>query len=454
MRSQSWRYFLPLAVLPTLSLASEACSGDAEVSTTSSAQTSTSSSSTSGPGGSGGSSNVGGAGGASTSGSGGGGGAGGTAPTIPTQADCSAPEGSIGKLKRTKLPFEFKAPLGLVSPWGDPSRVFVFERAGRIQLLKDGQKTTFLDIASKVGTSGEQGLLGLAFHPDYLKNGRFFVHYSASPNGKTTIEEYRRDPNDPNLASPMPVGEPILTVPQPAGNHNGGTIEFSPLDGFLYIGMGDGGGACDTYKTGQSLDTLLAKVLRIDVNTTPYSIPPGNVVGGRPEIYINGLRNPFRMGFDICSGELYIGDVGQGRREEIDVAPPGKSGLNYGWSVMEGSQCANGPGGCNVSCDQPVFDLPVHEYAHEKGRCSITGGRVYRGKAVPWLRGAYLYGDFCTGEVWSLRQTPGEPPQVVDLSPDLGSSPGQELVAFGEDEQGELYVVHLGGSIDRIEPEN
>ncbi|MBM4360851.1 MAG: PQQ-dependent sugar dehydrogenase, partial [Deltaproteobacteria bacterium] len=258
---------------------------------------------------------------------------------------------------------------------------------------------------------------------------------------------------NPELADPVPVGEPILTVPQPAANHNGGTIEFSPIDGFLYIGLGDGGGGCDTYKTGQSLDTLLGKVLRIDVNSTPYAIPAGNFTAGRPEIYINGLRNPFRMGFDVCTGELYIGDVGQGKREEIDIAPPGKSGLNYGWSIMEGSICATASG-CNVSCGQETFDLPAYEYAHEKQRCSVTGGRVYRGKAIPWLRGAYLFGDFCTGEVWSLRPTMGGTPEVVDLTKDLDGPLGQGLVAFGEDEQGELYIVHASGDVERIEPEN
>jgi len=344
--------------------------------------------------------------------------------------------------------------MGLLAPWGDGERLFVFERAGRIQLVKNGEKKLFLDIQSKVVTNGEFGLLGVAFHPDYAKNGRFFVHYSAAPSGDTTIEEYRRSMSDPDVADPAPVGAPVLTVKQPAANHDGGTIEFSPLDGYLYIGLGDGGGACDTYKTGQNLDTLLGKVLRIDVDTTPYSIPSGNYATGRPEIYINGLRNPFRMGFDVCTGELYIGDVGQGRREEIDVAPPGKSGLNYGWSVMEGSTCANGPGGCNVSCDAPVFDLPVHDYTHEKGRCSVTGGRVYRGTAIPWLRGAYLYGDFCTGEVWALRHANGAATEVLDLTQKLGGPLGQGLVAFGEDEFGEIYLVHGGGAVERLAPGN
>jgi len=342
----------------------------------------------------------------------------------------------------------------MVSPWGDAERKFVFERAGRIQLLKNGTKSLFLDLHEKVVTDGEFGLLGVAFHPEYAKNGRFFVHYSAAPNGKTTVEEYRRDPMNPEVADPNPVGEPLLTANQPASNHDGGTIEFSPKDGYLYIALGDGGGGCDTFKTGQNLDTLLAKILRIDVNTTPYSIPAGNYPMGRPETFIAGLRNPFRVGFDTCTGDLWIGDVGQGRREEIDLAPVGKSGLNFGWSVMEGTICANGPNGCNVECTQPVFDLPIFDYAHENGRCSITGGRVYRGHAIPWLRGTYLYADFCTGEVWGLRYQGGMVTGPTDFTNDLGGPLGQGVVAFGEDEQGELYVVHGGGTISRIDPAN
>lgn len=443
------------ALLIVSAAATDGCTGDTAVppSTQSSTSVDAGGSGGHGTGGTGG-----GQGGDQTSTGGGGGaggigGSGGGGSFVPTQANCSPAEGPVGKLKRTPLPFNFSAPLGLVAPWGDAERTFVFERAGRIYLLKNGEKTLFLDIASKVVTNGEFGLLGLAFHPSYEQTGRFFVHYSAAPGGTTTIEEYARSADDPNVANSTPVGEPILTVTQPAANHDGGTIEFSPLDGYLYIGLGDGGGACDTFKAGQNLDTLLGKVLRIDINSSPYSIPEGNYAGGRPEIFINGLRNPFRMGFDVCTSELYIGDVGQGRREEIDVAAPGQTGLNFGWSLMEGSICANGPNGCNVSCDQPVFDLPVYDYAHEKGRCSITGGRVYRGHAIPWLRGAYLFADFCTGEIWSLRRNAGEAPEVTDLTADLEGPLGQGVVAFGEDEQGELYVVHAGGKVDRIEPE-
>ena len=445
-----------LAIVSTSIGVGQACSGTSEraPSATSSQSTATGNS----VGGAGGANSAsGGQGGGPTgSATGGGGGAagggGGSGPKIPTLAECDQAGCPQGKLALAALPVEFQAPMGIVSPWGDAERQFVFERAGKLQLLKNGVKSLFLDLTSKVVTNGEFGFLGLAFHPDYAKNGRFFVHYSGAPNGMTTIEEYRRQANDPNIADPLPVGSPILTVNQPAANHDGGTIEFSPVDGLLYIALGDGGGGCDTYKTGQNMETLLAKIARIDVSTTPYSIPPGNAPTGRPEIFIGGLRNPFRTAFDVCTGDLYIGDVGQGRREEIDVAPSGKSGLNYGWSVMEGTICANGPNGCNVSCDQPVFDLPIFDYAHESGRCSITGGRVYRGHAIPWLRGTYLYSDFCTGEIWGLRYAEGKLTGPTDFTAELGGPLGQGVTAFGEDEQGELYVVQLGGTISRFVP--
>ncbi len=437
----------------------EACSGGAvSEAPSASAQSSTGQASSgsaaggSAAGGQGGTNNGSGAQAGGSGGGGGSGGVGGSEPVFPTKADCTPALGVAGKLARTALPFVFDQPMGLVSPWGDADRQFVFERQGRLQLVMKGAKTLFLDLHNKIVTGGEFGLLGLAFHPDYAKNGRLFVHYSAAPNGMTTIEEYRRSPNDPNVADPTPVGSPILTVTQPASNHDGGTIAFSPVDGLLYIGLGDGGGACDTFQTGQNMDTLLAKISRIDVSTTPYSIPPGNASVGRPEIFISGVRNPFRSAFDMCTGELYIGDVGQGRREEIDVAPSGKSGLNYGWSVMEGSTCANGPNGCNVGCTQPVFDLPIFDYKHEQGRCSITGGHVYRGHAIPWLRGTYFYADFCTGEVWGLRYQNGLVQGPVEFSADLGGPLGQGVVAFGEDEQGEIYIVHLGGTISKLVP--
>jgi glucose/arabinose dehydrogenase len=397
----------------------------------------------------------GGVGGASTAGSGGSGGSGGSVQVAPTKANCGPASGVVGKLKKTALAQKFNTPLLIVSPWGDDERQFVIERAGRVQLLKAGKKSQFLDISAKTRTDGEYGLLGIAFHPDYKNNGRFFVHYSAVADGKTTIEEYKRDLNNNDLADPKPVGNPYLLVDQPAPNHNGGTIEFSPKDGYLYIALGDGGGGCDTYKTGQNLNTLLAKILRIDVSSNPYKIPPGNFQMGKPEIFITGLRNPYRAGFDVCTGDFYIGDVGQGRWEEIDVAPAGKTGLNFGWNMMEGTHCFDEEKGCATpKCNKAGLDLPVVDYFHDNsGKCSVTGGRVYRGHAIPWLRGHYFYADYCTGHIWSFRYENGQAKEQTDRSADLDGPIGSGIVGFGEDNQGELYIVTMDGTIYRIDPE-
>lgn len=370
--------------------------------------------------------------------------------TLPrTSADCSASEGAPGPLKLTEYVTGLNQPLLGAVPWGDDERLFVIERAGRVQLIKGGVKTLFLDISAKVVTNGEHGLLGIAFHPDYVKNGRFFLHYSGAgqPNlGRTTIEEYRRDPGNLELADPSPVGMPYIVEPQPASNHNGGSIEFSPVDGLLYIGLGDGGGAGDTFMTGQNPNSLLAKLLRIDISTNPHTIPPGNMPGGRPEIFHTGLRNPFRFSFDACSGDAYIGDVGQGLREEIDIAAPGVGSINWGWSVMEGSLCYK-----PMNCDMAGLTLPAHEYDHSGGKCSVTGGVVYRGASIPWLRGAYLYGEYCTGQIWMLRYSGGVVTDKQELTSGLGVKLTTGLVGFFNDNKGNAYLVHAGGKIYRVD---
>ena len=322
------------------------------------------------------------------------------------------------------------------------NRLFVVERAGRIKVLGPGapEPTVFLDIAPRVLAGGEQGLLGLAFHPRYAANGRFFLNYTRRPDGATVIAEYRVSPGDPNAAQADE--HPLLVIPQPFTNHNGGMIDFGP-DGFLYIGTGDGGGGFDPDRRAQNTTDLLGKILRIDVDTAPvppalYTSPPGNpFVGddpGRDEIFAVGLRNPWRFSFDRATGALYVGDVGQNEREEVDLVGVGG---NYGWPILEGTRC-HGRGA--ISCNDPVLIAPVVEYEHADGRCSVTGGYAYRGNGGTLASGAYVFGDFCTGEIF-LREN-GQWNLLL---------PSNLLVSsFGEDESGEIYVVDLGGTLHRL----
>jgi hypothetical protein len=292
-------------------------------------------------------------------------------------------------------------------------------------------------------SGGERGLLGLDFHPDFEANRRFFVNYTRRGDGATVIAEYRASGSNPNVAGTDET--PILTISQPFANHNGGMIAFGP-DEFLYIGMGDGGSANDPGNRAQNIDELLGKMLRIDIDTpngqTPYSSPSDNpFVGerGRDEIFATGLRNPFRFSFDRSTGELYAGDVGQNAIEEIDII---NRGGNYGWRVFEGSSCTpNDP----QLCSSLNHTGPVAQYNHSGGRCSITGGYVYRGTRSASMIGNYFYGDFCTGEIFILGN--GAQTRLLDTNMNIAS--------FGEDEAGELYVVDLGGEVRRIKgPDN
>ena len=328
---------------------------------------------------------------------------------------------------------------------GDGSgRMFVVEKAGRIRILAGGALPTapFLDIRAKVGSSGgEQGLLGLAFHPSYASNGRLYVNYT-NLSGNTVVARYMVSA-DPNLADSASESI-VLTFAQPAANHNGGMLAFGP-DGMLYVGSGDGGGAGDTANNAQSLTTLLGKILRLDVDAgSPYAIPTDNPFASssnpavRKEIWAYGLRNPWRLSFDRQSGDVYIADVGQGSREEVDFQPAASpGGENYGWRTMEGSLCYNPSSGCS----QTGLTLPVAEYDHgSTGGCSITGGYVYRGAEFPELDGVYLYADYCTGRVWGLQRDPGGAWQsalLLDTAFNISS--------FGEDQAGEVYLTDLGG---------
>ncbi len=319
---------------------------------------------------------------------------------------------------------------------GDGSgRLFIVEQPGRIRIVQQKQMLNkpFLDLTDLVRYGGEQGLLGLAFHPSYKTNGRFVVNYTRRPDGATVVAEFRAS-DDPNMARRM--GKQLLVIPQPYANHNGGMVEFGP-DGFLYIALGDGGSGGDPGNRGQDTNELLGKLLRIDVDRgTPYGIPKDNPFvsgGGKPEIFAYGLRNPWRFSFDRQTGELWTADVGQNAWEEIDVV---RRGGNYGWRIMEGTHCFLPREGCA----RDGLIQPVAEYGHEKGRCSITGGYVYRGARLTSLQGAYLYGDYCSGEIFSLVKGA----QQILLATDLS------IASFGQDEEGELYVVDHGGTIHRI----
>ncbi|MSQ78033.1 MAG: glucose dehydrogenase [Nitrospiraceae bacterium] len=319
---------------------------------------------------------------------------------------------------------------------GDGSgRLFVVEQAGRIRIVTQGRllATPFLDITDRVRHAGEQGLLGLAFHPAYKQNGRFVVNYVRRSDGSTVIAELQVSP-DPDRS--QTTEKQLLVVSQPYPNHKGGMVEFGP-DGFLYIALGDGGSGGDPGNRGQNRNELLGKLLRIDVDHgTPYAVPKDNPFasgGGRSEIFAYGLRNPWRFSFDRQTGELWVADVGQNEWEEIDIV---QRGGNYGWRILEGSHCFLPRDGCARDGLIP----PVAEYGHDKGRCSITGGYVYRGSRLPALRGVYLYGDFCSGEIFAF----------ADGTQQTLLTTGVRIASFGQDQAGELYVVGHGGTIHRI----
>jgi hypothetical protein len=333
------------------------------------------------------------------------------------------------------------SPLYVTNAHDGINRLFIVEQPGRIRVLQPGATapSVFLDITSKVLFGGERGLLGLAFHPQFAASRRLFVDYTRKPDGATVIAECRVSADDPNQVDPAE--SILLTIDQPYENHNGGMLEFGP-DGFLYIGVGDGGSANDPGNRAQNPRELLGKILRIDVDRADpgkaYSSPPSNPYygsgAGRDEIYALGLRNPWRFSFDRETGQLYAGDVGQDQIEEIDVITLGG---NYGWRTFEGSRCTNlGPALCSAGAFLP----PIAEYRHESGRCSITGGYVYRGSQASLPFGSYVYGDYCSGEIFLLS---GDTQSVL-------MSGVNGISSFGEDESGEIYVVGINGTVHRI----
>jgi glucose/arabinose dehydrogenase len=377
---------------------------------------------------------------------------------LPALLSAQAPP-ALPAIQLTMLPGAVSGPVHVTNAGDGSGRLFVVQQNGHIRVFKNGAylPADFLDIHTLVGTGSEQGLLSVAFHPNYSSNGFFYVYYTdkiGSP-GDITIARYQVSAN-PDVADPGSA-QILLVIPHPTNNnHNGGQLMFGPVDHYLYAATGDGGSGGDPPNNAQNLDVLLGKMLRIDVDGTgavpcgqstpmPYAIPADNPfvgVAGCDEIWAYGLRNPWRYGFDRQTHDLFIGDVGQGLYEEIDFQPAASTGgENYGWRLMEGFHCYNPPNNCNDGS----LTLPILEQTHAGGWCAIIGGFRYRGAAIPALAGTYLYGDTCKGEIWGATESGGNWTGQSMLDPSLSIS------SFGEDEAGEVYVCDLGGAVYRID---
>ncbi len=361
-----------------------------------------------------------------------------TLTALPSPA-CAADAWFPARITLTPVAKGLRQPTAIVSAKDGSKRLFVLEQEGKIRIVKNGKllQRPFLDIDSLVKSGGEQGLLGLAFPPDFASKKTFFVNYTNRTGiGNTVVASFKAG-KDADTADPGSHRE-ILTIKQPYANHNGGQLAFGP-DGLLYVGTGDGGSGGDPHGNGQRLDTLLGKILRIEVasGAAPYRLPK-NPFGN--EIWAYGLRNPWRFSFDRGTGDLYIADVGQDKVEEINFQAAGSgAGANYGWNIMEGDRCFR-----ESKCKKSGLTMPVAVYRHGKGDCSVTGGYVYRGR-IKELQGIYLYGDFCSGRIWGLRRigTKWETKLLADTP--------YAISTFGEDEEGELYVADYGsGAIYRV----
>ena len=366
-----------------------------------------------------------------------------TSSTSATPKPVAANTGPVS-VRLEKIIEDLNNPVYLTQAGNGTSLLYIVEQAGTVRTYDTGKLsgTPFLDIEDRVGSSGnEQGLLSLAFSPNYSTDGFFFVDYT-DKNGDTVISRFQVNKNGltANAASELK----LLEIDQPYSNHNGGLVKFGP-DGMLYIGMGDGGSQGDPENRAQNTQSLLGKLLRIDVSKAseaqPYAIPSDNPNFGndaRGELWAVGLRNPWRYSFDKQTGDLYIADVGQNQYEEVNFQPAGTGGMNYGWKLREGLEEYTGD-------SKPQFTDPIVEYPHAEG-CSVTGGYVYRGKAIPTLAGTYLYGDYCMGTIWKLtRNSDGETWANEQLLKD-----NLRISSFGEDDSGELYVLDLTGSIYKI----
>ena len=373
-----------------------------------------------------------------------------TSSTPPGPCAAGTPVAGTPALTSVLVTRGLASPVDLQSAPGDRTRLFVVEQAGRIRIVRDGSVlgTPFLDIVSRVGSGGERGLLGLAFHPRYTDNGRFFVNYT-DRSGDTHVAEFHVTSNAD--AADSASERTLLFVRQPFANHNGGGLAFGN-DGMLYIGLGDGGAGGDPLGNGQDLGVPLGKMLRIDVDSgNPYTVPTDNPfvssANAFREIWAYGLRNPWRFSFDRATGDLFIGDVGQSGREEIDLGLASRrGGENYGWNVMEGSLCYPSGNGC----DRTGLVLPVAEYGHSDG-CSVTGGYVYRGCRMPGYAGTYFYADYCSALVRSFRLQGGQATDARDWSAPLGRGLDHPT-SFGVDADGEIYIVDYDGELYKIVP--
>jgi len=336
-----------------------------------------------------------------------------------------------------------QSPLDVTDPGDGSGRLFVAEQGGRIRIVKNGELVgrPFLDISERISSGGERGLLGLAFHPGYPNDPRFFVDYT-DRDGNTVVASYRVSTSDPDVADPASEVA-LLHVNQPFPNHNGGGTVFGP-DGMLYIALGDGGSEGDPQGNGQRLDTLLAKILRLDIDHPDpgkaYGIPPDNpfvgVDGAKPEIWLTGLRNPWRFHFDPATGDMWIGDVGQAKWEEIDVARAGQRGLDFGWNVMEGFHCYQPAD----ACDQSGLTLPVAEYGHDLG-CAVIGGVVIRGASQRRLNGGYVFGDDCSDNLWLM-----DPAGDGRREPVIVATIGRTLSSINAAEDGTVYATSLSSN--------
>lgn len=361
------------------------------------------------------------------------------------------PNAAIPDVSLDPLPDRFASPVHLWNAGDGSGRLFVVEQAGTIRIIRNGHvvQTPFLDIRDRVDSGGEKGLLSVSFHPKFKQSGLLYVDYTSREGGLHTVISEFKVTRDPDAADPDSE-RILLTILQPYANHNGGQTAFGP-DGFLYVGMGDGGAGNDPQDRGQNTNELLGKILRLDVDRKQggreYGIPADNPYAsgvGRPEIFAIGMRNPWRFSFDPVTGLLFVADVGQDNWEEIDVVERGK---NYGWRVMEGNHCTPG---VDRNCNTRGYERPILEYAHPDG-ISITGGFVYRGTAIPALCGVYVYSDWGSGWVRGLRYDPASR-RVTQQRQIVGGAGAGHPSSFGVDEAGEVYVVDLGGRIFKITP--
>lgn len=360
-------------------------------------------------------------------------------PVVEAEPNGFVP-GSVN-LTFTRIARGLSSPVYITHSGDNNGRLFIVEQTGRIRVIRKGvlQSAPFLDLRSLVSTGGERGLLGLAFHPDYSWNRKFYVNYT-DRNGNTVIAQYLRSATNASRAEPT--AKIVLRITQPYSNHNGGMLAFGP-DRYLYVGMGDGGSSGDPGNRAQNLNSLLGKMLRLNIDTRhAYTIPPTNPYVGRAGhdlIWSLGLRNPWRFSFDRNNGNLWIADVGQNRYEEVNrsLGPNAGKADNYGWRHLEGNHCYNPPTGCPTAGKT----MPMAVYGHSVG-CSVTGGYVYRGATYPDLRGVYLFGDYCSGRVWGLDANgpaTQAPVQLYDT--------GANISSFGEDQAGNVYLVDHGGDI-------